>query len=508
MNRNVVMALSLFFALGTACAQNFGQSMVNTVVVRTIGDVHLLQGDRVGAMGNSDSSVRKCVRLVDSVMYVSGIDDFDIMVPELKYLVLDGVGDVRSEGRISGSDLSVYSHQVGDISLNFECDNVYLKMVGTGDVTFRGSCDALFVEQAGTGDFNAKSLNDSFVFANYTGTGDFEARAAGKSALCYSKGTGNQRIGGEVVFANTPVVFAADGMKENGIELDEMSVAFFANESVRNWDLWKTDKVDGVVVSMDSATIEAISKEMDRWERNMERWAGNMDRWVERRVDRHGNRHYEHSVRYERKTTLLYDAHWNGFEAGLNMLFDPSTMNTFSGENGAYAIKPMKSWYFGFNIADVGLSFDRRHTCGAFTGVGLGWNNFSWLNDYMTVSVDGYAHNEFLGSLVLPERSKLGMLYLQFPLMVEVSPRRNAFYCDLGVTAGVRLSSWSKMKKYDGPRYKVYDDFGLNFFKLDASLRVGGDNLGLFVNYALLPMASGGDLSGVHPLSVGFSLNF
>lgn len=209
-----------------------------------------------------------------------------------------------------------------------------------------------------------------------------------------------------------------------------------------------------------------------------------------------------------RKKDLLFDAHWNGFEAGLNMLLDPSEMNVYTGPNESMAIRPLRSWYFGFNIADVGVAFDRKHKVGMFTGIGLGWNNYSWKNYIRMTVQDGELVNTLIPDDRPVKNSKFGLLYLQAPLMVEVRPARH-LYIDLGVTGGIRLAAWNRIKYGDGENNKTYSNYLTNLFKCDASLRVGGDNLGFFVNYALVPtFVKGRDAAKAHPLMLGFSVNF
>lgn len=225
---------------------------------------------------------------------------------------------------------------------------------------------------------------------------------------------------------------------------------------------------------------------------------------------------YESRKSYNKThNNLLFDAHWNGFEAGLNMLFNAkvSDVTMADGHNGdiGLGIRPLRSWYFGFNIADVGIAFNRKHTAGLFTGVGIGWNNFSWKDPVFTVDdpVEGGVTNVFLPDTVAIKKSKLGLLYLQVPLMVEVRPTRH-MYIDLGVTGGLRFSAWSKVKYADGRTYKesLSDSPFINRFKLDASFRIGSDYIGFFANYALLPIYRYGAVKNSHPLSFGFSINF
>ena len=214
-----------------------------------------------------------------------------------------------------------------------------------------------------------------------------------------------------------------------------------------------------------------------------------------------------------RKKDLLFDAHWNGFEAGLNMLVDPTMTYVYNNPNGTTGmeIRPLRSWYFGFNIADVGIAFDRRHRVGLFTGVGLGWNNFSWNNDIKIgydPETDGYTVVPIVSDQVV-KNSKYGALFLQVPLMFEVRPPRH-MYIDAGVTGGLRIAQWNRVKYENGNSDKQFYGgigSGVRLFKLDASFRVGGENIGFFANYALLPIFEMSNAK-VHPVSFGFSINF
>lgn len=210
------------------------------------------------------------------------------------------------------------------------------------------------------------------------------------------------------------------------------------------------------------------------------------------------------------KRGLLFNPSWNGFEAGLNMLFNTpyDVVNTNNGAQGM-ELRPLRSWYFGFNLADVGIAFDRRHTAGLFTGIGIGWHNFSWNND-ITVEYDP---DHVVNTLVpidadqVVKTSKYGALFLEVPLMVEVRPVR-CMYIDAGVTGGLRFAQWNRVKLADGTQHKhYYSSANLNLFKLDASIRVGYDFLGFFANYSLLPIFKFPD-STVRPFTFGFSLSF
>ena len=226
-------------------------------------------------------------------------------------------------------------------------------------------------------------------------------------------------------------------------------------------------------------------------------------------VEKSSSKGFKSKDRRSGKKNLLFDASWNGFEAGLNMLFN-TPADVTNANNGAQGmeIRPLRSWYFGFNIADVGIAFNRKHTAGVFTGVGIGWNNFSWNND---VTIE-YDPDNVVYTLVpidtdkIVKTSKYGALFLQVPLMVEVRPTRN-MYIDAGVTGGLRFAQWNRVKLADGSQFKRYSAASINQFKLDASFRIGYDFLGFFANYSLLPIFDFPN-SKVHPFTFGFSINF
>lgn len=207
--------------------------------------------------------------------------------------------------------------------------------------------------------------------------------------------------------------------------------------------------------------------------------------------------------------SLWYSPYWQGVEAGLNMLLGPGSNAEFSGDYSMLSLRPLNSWNFNFNIADIGLAFNHSHSAGIYTGIGLGWNNYSFSHPIRLEKGDDklliHAIDEEVEGRV--RRSKLGVLYLQAPLMVEVRPSRY-FYIALGVTGGLRIDTWTKVKFMEGNKEKHHDDYDVNLLKLDASLRAGNDDFGFFAHYNLLPLFRENKAPDTHCLSFGFSVNF
>ena len=214
----------------------------------------------------------------------------------------------------------------------------------------------------------------------------------------------------------------------------------------------------------------------------------------------------EGPVRHE---SLVFDPNWSGVDAGINMLLGPGTNAEFTGEYSLLDQRTMKSWEFNFNITDIGMAFTHSHRAGIYTGIGLGWNNYRFNSPVRLEKGD----NKLICNLIDEsveghvKKSKLGVLYLQAPLMIEVRPTRKFFFA-IGVTGGIRIDAWNKIK-FDDVKIKTHNDYHINRFKLDASLRAGKTNgLGFFANFNLLPFFDESKAPTSHNLSFGFSLNF
>ena len=214
----------------------------------------------------------------------------------------------------------------------------------------------------------------------------------------------------------------------------------------------------------------------------------------------------EGPVRHE---SLVFDPNWSGVDAGINMLLGPGTNAEFTGEYSLLDQRTMKSWEFNFNITDIGMAFTHSHRAGIYTGIGLGWNNYRFNSPVRLEKGDNKLICNLIDEAVEGhvKKSKLGVLYLQAPLMIEVRPTRKFFFA-IGVTGGIRIDAWNKIK-FDDVKIKTHNDYHINRFKLDASLRAGKNNgLGFFANFNLLPFFDESKAPTSHNLSFGFSLNF
>lgn len=551
---------------------------VNTIVVNTTGDVTIHQGDKFDVKWGDDMvNYNMNFKLVDSVAYLSGTDDFEVTIPMLKYLEVNSVGDVIARETLAGENLSIYSCGTGDIDLNLLYSNIYLKSEGAGDVTLRGDASALMVESSGAGDFNAVNLKHSVSFVNVSGVGEGNLGKVRKMVFVHNSNHDAGQIldncsiatslGSPIMFEQVDSSWRIKGYEHLSVTemANELRAAapFFDNEQHRNWNTFEIEKtrktdtnadqeqfdeslgdlIKDITVGISKGSREEWSEEQwDAWAdslemraKEIERQAKKMEKSIETTTKSHVNVNINRPSPYEYRG-LLYDANWAGFEAGLNIL-TPGNLPDWMG------LRQMRSWCFNINIADVGIAFNRQHSMGIFTGVGIGWNNYSFNKPmFFEKDAEGYLNaTPILDEQGLPlniERSKIGVFYAQMPLMIEFKPFRQRMYIDLGVTCGMRITSWQTIEfgrnygKYailgegenaeliaaDKTRDLQHKDLCVNFFKVDATLRAGSvsDDIGFFVKYSLLPLftegkvkdADGTIVKDVLPLNIGFSINF
>lgn len=205
------------------------------------------------------------------------------------------------------------------------------------------------------------------------------------------------------------------------------------------------------------------------------------------------------------------EAHWAGLDLGVNVLLNDQYGTDFS-NNPYWENDPAKSFNFGLNLVEHKFGIYKNYV-GLTTGLGFNFTQIGFKNNYvLTTSPDSvYA---IMDTVYNYSKNKLSATYLQVPLLLEFntsSDDDNNFYLAAGVVGGVRLSSKIKREgEFDG---KIFEEqvkgvYALNSFKLDATVRMGYQDWGVFATYALIPLFESGKTVDVHPFTVGLTHNF
>lgn len=158
-----------------------------------------------------------------------------------------------------------------------------------------------------------------------------------------------------------------------------------------------------------------------------------------------------------------------------------------------------KSIHFSFIVGTTIMSKSDRTWI--TIGVSPTWNNYVF-NDRITP--------ERIGGMVQPvpldmdrlKKSKLTTFSLDVPIMFGFEPVRK-LSIDIGAYGGFTLKSHTKVKF---PTSKDRGDFGVNFFKAGATLRVKYSFIGVFVDYSFTPLFKSGAGPRTNPFIIGITL--
>ena len=211
------------------------------------------------------------------------------------------------------------------------------------------------------------------------------------------------------------------------------------------------------------------------------------------------------------KTKTENFAHWSGFMMGMNILTNETQGINF--ENADYwEIDPAKSFSFSFNFAEKKVNLFKNYV-GLTTGLGVTFNNYSFRNNYILTS-DQDTTSAFIDPTLQYSKNKLKSTYFRVPLLLEIctSSFDKGAYFSAGVVGGVRLGSKVKREGEDVSnnsfQQKIKSDYNLNTFTLDALIKFGFDDFGIFAQYSLTPMFQNNKTQKIYPFNFGVTLEF
>lgn len=185
---------------------------------------------------------------------------------------------------------------------------------------------------------------------------------------------------------------------------------------------------------------------------------------------------------------------WGGFELGVQSFVTPqmdfnlptgySFLNTNIGN----------SWHFGINLPEYDLHIVQNKLA-LTTGFGLQWSNLNFSgNSYLTPNVDSIAPTSSAAGTNL-NRNKLRTFDYRVPLLIKFAPgthqkANGGFHVAVGVighyTRNSKVITETSSLGYNN-REELKDDFNINPFRADATVRIGYDKIKLFANYSLTP---------------------
>ena len=205
----------------------------------------------------------------------------------------------------------------------------------------------------------------------------------------------------------------------------------------------------------------------------------------------------------EKNEKHWHEANWGGIDLGVNVLTNENFGTTFK-ENKYWENDPANSFNYNLNL------FSRKHyiyknNLGIVSGFGFNFTQYAFKNNYLIkTNIDSvYAQMDTVYNY---SKNKLKATYIQIPLLLEFSSNDNNKYISAGIVGGLRIGSKTKREgELNGKNFteKTKGTYDLNSFKMDATVRLGVGNIGVYATYALIPLFESDKTVSVHPFSIG-----
>ena len=449
------------------------------------------------------------INVIDSVLYIETTNikhpedvRVSVTLPELTMLNAGKTVSAKGTSVFKADRIVIRGSGASDIDINVEADELGTTVSGASDVKLSGSTAYNNIRISGAGSLDAKNLIT-------------------KSADCYISGAGSADLN---VTDKLEGSISGAGSYTNVGEPRMTSITRTDNNGNYTSHYYANDYSDSVKVKVGRL-------EVNYYEDNdsVKIRLGNR----ELKVDDNGN------VSFQRCKPMRFNGHWAGFEMGINGYVNPDFNMNFPKTNEYLDLNMAKSIAVYVNFFEQNVALSKNQKWGMVTGFGTYWNNYRFSKD-TRLNADSSALIGYIDQGISIRKSKLTTWYLTVPLLFEFQTnnrmKKNSFHIAVGMIAGIRLTShtkkyydeWNKdfnvtlynpeTDKYEtvftatSPDYskvKDFDDYFLQPFKFDATVRIGWGFVNLFATYSVNQMFRKDKGPEVYPWSAGITfVNF
>lgn len=422
-----------------------------------------------------------------------------ITSPEIDNISIYGAADLKGLTGIHGTELVIRASGASDTKLDVNYDKINSNVSGAASLVLSGEAGSHTIVVSGAGDVNAGKLLTEVSSATVSGAGSASINAT-TEVVSNTSGAGTIDL---VSKPETLTIVSGEIIGES--------------ETLR---LQSTEYGDTTKVRIAGIRVEVIDNDSTRITIGNRRLT----------VDETGN------VKWCKVNIHKFNGHWAGVELGVNGYLTKDYDMTFSPEDEYMDLRMEKSLQVNLNIYEQNIALSKNQEWGMLSGIGLSWNNYCFRRP-TTLNPDSSYLIGYIDEGISVRKSKLAIAYLQIPLIFEwqnhTLRKRNSFHVGLGVVLGVRLWSWQKkyynelnkeytLTQYDpasgqytdawnrtSPAYNkthTYDDYHLQAFKADATLRIGWGYVNLFATYNLVPMFRKDKGPELHQFATGITL--
>lgn len=436
-------------------------------------DVYLKQSTENSLSASADDFRNISYEESDGQIIINGGDArLYLNLNEVREIVINGASDIYSSDTLRSRKLVVRSTGNGDGNLLLVADTVDVTISGASDVRLAGKGQYLRGKISGAGDIKAGQFPVSDADVAISGAGDAKIFATNQLRGSVS-GAGTLYHVGTPANIDVTVSGAGEVKKANDID-GEARISLGTRELI--------------IIDRDSPAD--TSKDIgDSFRKGF-------------------NDGMEQARKKKRNKPQSI---WSAFELGINGWLNGSNGLNMDSVNSQFALNYNKSVVVNINLFERHAKIIGNNLY-LTTGLGTEINNYRYDQNIRMVANSNPLTlvNE---DSVSYRKSKFTIGYLNVPLYLTfaTNPIRgnNRIHISPGLTAGWRYTSYNKRKMdIDGDvsKNRIRDDFNLNPFRVNASLRVGYGDFVLFANYSLTDLFIKDKGPDLIPFSVGVRL--
>jgi len=470
--------------------------------------IHLSQGNEYKLVVESESkNIEKIFTKVNADILeisskgIKGSDRLNLYITcqELTYLDIHGAASLKGITGLQGEELKIKASGASDTELELYYDKVFTDVSGAASVKLTGEVSSHTVNVSGAGDLHAGGMSTSVTKATASGAGTASVNATSE-VVSSTKGAGTVEMASK---PETLTIVSGEVVGET--------------ENIR---IQTNDYGDTTKVRVAGIKVEVIENDSTKITIGNRRLTVNDD----------GN------VKWCKIKLRKFNGHWAGVELGMNFYVTKDFNMKFRPEDEYMDLRMEKSAQFNLNIYEQNIALSKNQEWGMLTGIGVSWNNYRFRRQ-TSLNSDSAQLIGYISEGIQMRKQKLSIAYLQIPLIFEwqnhTVRKINSFHVGVGVVLGIRMWSWQKLyfdelnKEYTLTQYnpnsgqyedrwvasspnknktKNYDDYHLQPFKADATLRIGWGFVNLFATYNLIPMFRADKGPELYQMAAGITL--
>jgi hypothetical protein len=472
--KSLVLCLVAFIAFsGISKAQELERRSignVNKLIINGASDVFLNLGNEASISASSDN-FRQLNYEIDGTQLIlnsGGADAVYLQVVDINEIILTGSGILMSSDTLRGNYLKITASGAGSIQLIAINTKTELEIEGSVDITLKGRTEELKAQISGAGDLNAYNFEASKAEINLSGAGDAKIYASNEIRGKVS-GAGTLYHQGNPEVLEVEVSGLGEVKKSNNLSASDTTRIKFGNKKIIILD--NDDQSRDIEIGDDIMIDGEIKNALKPKKPEM-------------------------------------PSIWAGFELGVNGYLNTDNTLNMDSVNSAWELNYGKSIAVNFNLWEKSARIIRENVT-VTTGIGAEINNYRFDKNVKLISdsVPVFAAIEASKDY---DKTKLVTGFLNVPLYLTFATNEfsngKRIHVSPGITGGWRFTSYNKRvinENGDRNKSRNRDDFNLNPFRVNASLRIGYGSFVLFANYSLTDMFTKNEGPSITPFSLG-----